>query len=172
MTYDQMINRILAHEGELTMNPLDRGNWTSGKVGRGSLKGTKLGISAMSYPDVDIKNLTFETAKRLYYRDFYAPLKPSILKPATVFQLLDFAVNSGVRSATKSLQKAVGVKADGIIGPKTCHAASCASDSDIVFLILADRLELMASLSVWTSFGRGWAKRIATNLRYAAQDIK
>lgn len=171
MNYVKMIDRILAYEGGLSLNPADRGNWTSGKTGRGKLKGTKYGISAMTYPNLDIKNLSRRQAIEIYKHDFYDKLKPSILRDSTVFQLLDFAVNSGIPRASKSLQKAVGTTPDGIIGPITCKAASITDDFDIVFLILADRLEFMASLSVWVSFGRGWAKRIAKNLRHAAQDI-
>ena len=172
MEYSEMISRILAHEGGLSMNPLDRGNWTSGKIGSGKLRGTKYGISAMSYPNLDIRNLSYSMARDIYFEDFYMPLKPSILREATVFQLLDFAVNSGVDRASKSLQAAVGVKQDGMIGKITCRAAAKTSDYDIVVLILADRLKYMASLRSWTTFGRGWAKRIVANLKYAIQDIK
>lgn len=166
MNFFQMIDRILDHEGGLSLNPLDKGNWSGGV-----LKGTKYGISARSYPNVDIKNLTYLQAREIYKTDFYMKLMPVILTEATVFQLLDYAVNSGITRAIKALQKAVGTHPDGILGPITVMQASATRDEVIVALVLADRLEYMASLSVWHSFSKGWARRIAKNLRFAAKDM-
>lgn len=165
MIFDIMINRIFDHEGALSLNPLDKGNWANGR-----LKGTKYGISARAYPHVGIKTLTIEQAKHIYYMDFYLPLKPAYLDSAVAFQLLDYAVNSGTRRATKALQKACQVKADGVMGSITCDAAQGFDSQYLLMLILAHRLEHMSNLSVWKTFSKGWAKRIATNLRFAAKD--
>ena len=172
MNFSDMMVRILAHEGKFTNNPLDRANWTSGKIGRGELKGTKYGISAMTYPHLDIKNLAYGMACDIYYKDFYLPFSGAVAGQAARYQLLDYAVNSGVSRATKALQKAVGAVPDGWIGPKTTAATLRTSDESITILVLADRLEYMASLSVWNTFGRGWARRIASNLRFATQDLE
>lgn len=172
MNFRDMMERILAHEGGYTNNPLDRGNWTSGKVGRGKLKGTKFGVSAMSYPHLDILNLTRSDACEVYFEDFYCHFEGLVIGPTARYQLLDYAVNSGVGRATKALQKAVSVQPDGVVGPKTRAAALRVGNNYIVMAVLADRLEFMISLSVWKTFGRGWAKRIAQNLRYAAEDMQ
>jgi hypothetical protein len=42
--------------------------WTTGIIGKGICKGTKYFISAMTYPDLDIKNL-LDQAKAIYKRD-------------------------------------------------------------------------------------------------------
>ena len=34
----------------------------------------------------------------------------------------------------------------------------------------AERLEFYAKLQTFDTFGRGWARRVAGNLRYAARD--
>jgi len=166
MNFYKMIDRILSHEGDYTANPLDRGNWTKAGV----LKGTKFGISARTYPDMDIKNLTRKQAISIYNKDFYQPLEKLGLLAGTMFQLLDYAINSGIQHTIKSLQKIVGTTQDGIVGPVTAKAALNISNSDIVMYLLADRLEYMASLSSWKSFSNGWANRIAQNLRYGAED--
>ena len=57
LTFDKAFDRLIGHEGEFTNDPKDRGNWTTGVIGRGQLKGTKFGISAMTYPHLDIINL-------------------------------------------------------------------------------------------------------------------
>lgn len=167
-----LMERILSHEGGYTRNPLDRGNWTSGKVGKGELNGTKFGISAMSYPHLDIKNLTRGLAMDIYRESFYMSFDHIVRCNAARYQLLDYAVNSGVTQSVKALQKAVGAVPDGIIGPKTCHCTLVTSDQTITLLVLADRVEHMTALKSWSTFGRGWARRISANLRFAAKDLE
>ena len=70
MTFDQCIEHILDSEGRFTLNPNDKGNYTPS----GELKGTKYGISARMYPKLDIKNLTLEQAKLIYFLIFIGPL--------------------------------------------------------------------------------------------------
>ena len=171
-SFNEMMSRILLHEGKYTNNPLDRGNWTGGKVGAGKLRGTKYGVSAMSYPHLNIKNLTKDQACEVYRKDFYLPFQVGVTGAAARYQLLDYAVNSGVRRASKALQKAVGAKPDGILGPKTRALCLLVPDQSIALRVLAYRLDFMASLSVWRTFGRGWARRIAANLRFAVQDLQ
>jgi hypothetical protein len=36
------------------MDERDPGNWTGGAIGKGELRGTKWGISAQTYPQIDI----------------------------------------------------------------------------------------------------------------------
>ena len=55
--FKQAFDLLIGHEGGYTNNPNDPGNWTGGKVNSGTLRGTKYGISAASYPTLDIKNL-------------------------------------------------------------------------------------------------------------------
>lgn len=171
MSFTILMDRILAHEGGYTRNPLDRGNWTSGKIGRGKLRGTKYGISAMSFPHLDIKNLTRGMAMDIYRETYYMCFEEYVHGNAARYQLLDYAVHSGTEQAIRALQKAVKARPDGILGPETRICASIVGDVDIALLVLADRLEHMTNTRAWTTFGRGWARRISTNLRLAARDL-
>ena len=69
-----------------------------------------------------------------------------------------------------SLQRAVGVADDGKIGPRTLAAVAAMSVTDVLSRFNAERLEFYASLSTWATYGKGWARRVAGNLRYAAED--
>jgi len=164
------LERVLGHEGGFSLDPKDPGNWTFGRVGAGELRGTKWGISANAYPTLDIKNLSVEQAAHLYEIDYLDPLKADRYSDGVAFQLFDFAVNSGIQTATRRLQRALGVADDGVIGPITQAALIARSESDVIMLLLAERLDFMSSLSNWPVHGKGWARRIATNLRYGAQD--
>ncbi|MDH7453576.1 glycosyl hydrolase 108 family protein [Luteimonas composti] len=168
--FPSFIDRLLSHEGGYSSDRTDPGNWTGGRVGAGELRGTKFGIAANSYPTLDIKGLTRAQAIAIYRRDFWQAARCHQLPPVAAFQLLDGAVNSGIRQATRWLQRAVGVSDDGAIGPVTLAAIKAANPNDIVLLFNAERLDFMTRLSNWPHHGRGWARRIAANLRYAATD--
>lgn len=164
MNFDQAFERLIGHEGKFQNDPRDRGNWTSGVIGQGVNNGTKYGISAMAYPTVDIANLTLESAKRIYLRDYWGPAGCDAVPDAVRFDLFDMAVNSGVKSAIRTVQKAVGEIEDGILGPRTLQAISSMQAPRLVARFNGARLMFVADLTTWPAFGRGWAKRIASNL--------
>ncbi len=57
---------------------------------------TKWGISKRSYPNIDIKNLTMERAKKIYYCDFWVKGKFEEIRDERVaIKLFDLAVNVG-----------------------------------------------------------------------------
>uniref|UniRef100_UPI00300B3D77 glycosyl hydrolase 108 family protein n=1 Tax=Acinetobacter higginsii TaxID=70347 RepID=UPI00300B3D77 len=104
MNFDKAFDRLIGHEAGYSSDKRDPGNWTGGKVGIGVLKGTKFGIAANTYPNLDIKNLTIEQAKQIYKKDWWDKLGADSLHSSIVFQLLDFAVNAGKARAIKELQ--------------------------------------------------------------------
>lgn len=170
MNFEKAFERLIGHEGGYSTDRNDPGNWTGGKVGKGIFKGTKYGIAANTYPNLDIKNLTIEQAKAIYKKDWWDKLGADQLHPAIVFQLWDFAVNAGKSRAVKELQQAVAVPDDGIIGPKTIAAVKAKEVNDVLLLLASERLSFYTSLKIWPTYGKGWANRVADNLKYAAQD--
>lgn len=170
LTFDQAFERLIGHEGKFTNDRQDRGNWTTGVIGKGELKGTKYGISAMTYPDLEIKNLTLVQAKQIYKRDWWDKINADQINPALVFQVWDFAINAGMGTAKRKLQLAVGVLDDGIIGNLTIQAINKAELNDILLKFNAERLKYYTSLSTWPRYGKGWTLRVAGQLNYAAVD--
>lgn len=158
MNFAEMFDRLLGHEGGYTAGEGDPGGETN------------WGISKRSYPNVDIKNLTKEKARDIYYNDFWLPLDGDNLYDGVAWQLFDFAVNSGIQTAIRAYQRALGVADDGHFGPVSLAAAKAATESDQIMKVLAERLEFMTRTAVWDRFGKGWARRIAANLRYGAID--
>jgi lysozyme family protein len=152
------IERVLTHEGGYVNDPRDPGGET------------KWGIAKRSYPQLDIKSLTREDAIAIYERDFWQRVQGDRLPGPFVFQALDAAVNHGIGNAVRWLQRAAGVADDGIIGPVTLAAVARQEAADLVLNFNAERLEFYAKLQNFDAFGRGWTRRVAGNLRYAAQD--
>lgn len=169
-TIAMWLQRILGHEGGFSRDPADPGNWTGGARGVGELRGTKWGIAANTYPDLDIPTLTPADAAAIYQRDYLVPLHADRYHDGVAFQLLDYAINSGPRAAVRGLQRAIGVRDDGDIGPVTMAALERWSESDLVMLVTAERIEFMTRLRNWPEHGRGWMRRLADNLRFGAED--
>ena len=155
MDFDRAFDKLIAHEGGLVDHPADPGGLT------------KYGISQRSYPHEDIRGLTLERAKAIYRRDFWAPAGCDAVPEAVRFDLFDMAVNSGVSRAVKTIQRAVGAKEDGILGPQTLQAVQAMPPARLVARFNGVRLAFMAGLTNWPAFSRGWALRIASNLMEA-----
>ncbi len=158
MNFDLAFDRLMGHEGGYVNDPADPGGETN------------WGISKRSYPSVNIKALTRDGAKEIYRRDFWARIHGDKIPDGVAFQAFDFAVNSGIETAIRKLQKAAGVADDGHFGPISRAAVAAMTETDLIMRFVAERLDFWASLSTWPSFGRGWARRAANNLRYGAQD--
>lgn len=157
--FDTAFDRLLGHEGRYVNNPKDPGGETN------------WGISKRSYPWVDIKNLTREGAKEIYRKDFWNRLGDTA-HPAVKFQVFDFAVNSGISTALRKLQSAVGVADDGHWGPVSAAALARLELNDVLLRFNSRRMRFITSLSDtwWDEFGRGVMNRIAGQLDYAAED--
>ena len=168
--FEKSFDRVFGHEGGFQNDPADRGNWTTGKIGQGELKGTKFGISAMSYPHLNIERLTLEEAKAIYRRDYWDAMRMDRFSRAMQYQLFDASINHGMYNARRILQRALGVKDDGIVGPITMRAIESMSNDDLLFRFLAERLQFITKVGTWGTYGKGWTLRIAQNLRYAAGD--
>ena len=147
------VARVLAHEGGFQAAPDDPGNWTGGKCGAGELKGTKYGISAASYPALDIAGLSADDAAAIYRRDWWDRFGLARLPPALAAKLLDAGVNIGMGEAVRCLQRALhacgeAVAEDGELGGATLAAASAvASDAALAALreALAGHYRLVAA---------------------------
>jgi len=158
MTFDVAFDRLMGHEGGYTDGQGDPGGETH------------WGISKRSYPAVDIKGLTRLDAKRIYFADFWQRIHADTLPDGVAFQLFDFAVHSGIETAVRYLQSAVGVADDGHWGPVSQAAAAAMSESDCIMRLCGERLDFLTRLKNWPTAGKGWARRIAQNLMYGADD--
>ena len=164
MTFDECFDQLFHNEGSLSLDSKDRGNWTSGKIGVGELRGSKYGISAMSYPTIDIKTLTIDGAKKIYKEDFWDKLSLDKLPTEITFDIFDMAVNSGPARAIKLLQLCVKAEEDGVIGPNTLNKVRSFNSLRLRQIYNARRLLFMTNIDSWPSQGKGWARRIANNL--------
>ncbi len=145
--WTRSIDFVLAHEGGYQNNPADIGNWTGGAQGAGENKGTNFGISAASYPNLDIVNLTREQAIAIYQRDYWIPSGASALAWPACLIAFDTAVLHGVGTAQTWIAQ-VGTNP---------------------LAIAAKRLNVYTKLNNGDVFWRGWTNRVVDLLNVASQ---
>lgn len=151
---------VLGAEGSWSADPNDKGNWTGGSVLSGELRGTKYGISAASYPDLDIENLTLDKAEAIYRADYWAKIRGDEIPPVIAMFAFDCAVNQGPGTAIRLLQKTYGTGVDGIFGKKTLAAILAADEMGPPLDFLARRAVLYAQLDEFPVDGLGWMRRL------------
>ncbi len=154
MNFDAAFDLLLKHEGGYSDHAADPG----GK--------TRFGITEAVAREVgyrgDMRELPLDLAKRIYKDRYWDTVKTEQLPAAVRYSVFDAAVNSGAGQAAKWLQRALGVKDDGVIGPQTMAAANAANPDALKMRMLGQRLRFMAGLANWPAFSRGWAIRIAS----------
>jgi lysozyme family protein len=98
VSFDEIIDITLKHEGGYVHDPKDLGGETN------------FGIAKRFYPDVDIKNLSKDEAKDIYRRDYWDRNKIEELDEELRHIFFDMCVNQGRGTAVKILQRACNAK--------------------------------------------------------------
>lgn len=155
MNFDQAFDKLMGHEGGFVDDPRDPGGATRWGV-------TERVARAAGYQG-PMSAFPRGTAADIYKKQYWDAVKADQLPEIIRFDVFDAAVNSGVGQAAKWLQRAVGVKDDGVIGPATIAAALMTGPS-LPARYNGTRLQFMTDLAGWSAFGKGWARRIASNL--------
>lgn len=110
---------------------------------------TKYGISQRAYPNLDIKNLKYDDAVKLYQKDYWEKIKGDEISKVNYllsFLLLDTAINMGVSTATRLLQETLNkyfkakLTVDGVIGQKTIEAIAKADKVELCSRFIAERI--------------------------------
>jgi lysozyme family protein len=160
-TFNEAIDKVLAHEGGYSNDKDDPGNWTGGAPGKGELKGTKYGIAANSYGHLDIKNLTKEQAKKIYEQDYWLKSYADKLPSDVRYIHFDTAINMGLGGAAKILQESIGgIAVDGAIGPKTLAAASRTNLYKYAMYRMAKYMRIIGKRNTSAKYANGWCNRV------------
>ena len=159
--FDKAFDLLIGNEGGYVNNPKDPGGETNWGI-------TKTVAVANGYAG-DMRTMPKEAAKGIYKKMYWDKLQCDQLGFAVAFQLFDAGVNHGNSQAVKFLQRALSVVDDGVIGAKTIAATNSLDDLQIVMLFNAERIEFYAALKTFSTFGKGWVRRVASNLKLAAK---
>ena len=114
--FEDIINDVFEKEGGYVNDPKDPGGET------------KYGISKRAFPNVDIKSLTKDSAKKIYKENYWIPSKAENIPEDLRHIYFDMCVNFGMRGAGRVLQRACNgknknkIEVDGRVGKKTISA--------------------------------------------------
>ncbi|HEY4292074.1 glycoside hydrolase family 108 protein [Luteibacter sp.] len=151
----------LAYEGGYSNHPLDPGAATLNGVTQAVYDEDR---RDRRLPTRDVRKMTTAERDAIYRRRYWDLVGGDELPAGVDYAVFDFAVNSGVRTASRALQRIVAVDPDGAIGPETLRAVSAfAASLGLVMLcdaICEARMAYLRSLGTWPTFGKGWQARV------------
>ena len=159
--FDKAFDLLIGNEGGYVNNPSDPGGETNWGITRA--------VAVDNGYTGSIKLMPKGTAKGIYKKMYWDRLQCDQLPFVVAFQLFDAGVNHGNSQAVKFLRRALSVVDDGVIGAKTIATTNSLDDMQIVMLFNAERIEFYSSLKTFSTFGKGWVRRVASNLKLAAK---
>lgn len=128
---------------------------------------TKFGIAKNSNPELNIATLTWDAAKRIYYKKYWLAgdcADIATFAPKLAMIHFDGCVNHGNGRAARMLQEAVGASIDGDIGPKTLEAIKRMKEEQVIYFLLQIRrafyLKIIERNASQARFLKGWINRL------------
>lgn len=155
-SYAKSIAHVLAHEGGYVDHPADPG----GATNMGITHKTLAAWRGRSVSKAEVKALTRMEAEAIYRANYWAAVKADQLPAGVDHVVFDAAVNSGPGQAARWLQRALGVTADGAIGPVTLAAAAKTDARDLIERYTETRMNFLRGLPTWKNFKNGWTTRV------------
>jgi lysozyme family protein len=161
--FDTSLSFVLKAEGGFVDDPRDPGGMTNLGVTRATL------ASYRGHPvtEAEMRSLTPALVSPVYKRDYWDKVRGDDLPPVLAFLTFEFGVNAGVSRAIRLLQEAVGVDADGLIGPATLKAAQAVHPDNFIQSFEEEMKAFYRSLSGFPVYGKGWLNRVASAAEFA-----
>lgn len=139
----EILGRVLGVEQGFVDNPADRGGPTKWGVTLGLLADLRPGASRS-----DVLALSQGEARDILQSQFIVhPGFSVILNPVLRWVVVDAAVNHGPLQAKRLLQRAMGVKDDGVLGPQTLNALFQANQAKLAIRVCTERARLYAAIT-------------------------
>ena len=165
--YDKCLEAILHHEGGYVNHPKDPGGETN------------LGVTKRVYEEwggtKDMKELLVEDVAPIYKKNYWDKIKADSLPAGLDLCVFDFGVNAGPGRAAKYLQGQIGTMADGGIGPNTLakleEYLKFTPVEQAIKTYQESRQDYYEQLSTFSSFGRGWTRRVQETTKMALEMI-
>lgn len=156
--YGACLDHEFKWEGGFVDHPSDPGGATNMGITIGTLSAF-LGRRATKQ---EVRALKRETAAMIYKRNYWNVVRGDDLPDGMDLVAFDGGVNSGPSRGAKWLQQALGVTADGKVGSQTIARATAVNNGvAVIQRACAVRVGFLRGLRTWTTFGRGWGRRVA-----------
>lgn len=156
--YKASLDKVLVHEGGFSNHPKDPGGATMKGVTQAvyDTYRVKSGLAKQTVAKISDAEL-----QAIYRNNYWNAVRGDDLPAGVDYVVFDGAVNSGPSRSIKWLQQALGITADGVIGPQTLKMLDACVPNVLIDSICDRRLVFLKSLDTWPTFGKGWASRVA-----------
>lgn len=157
--FDSALERTLAYEGGYVNHPLDRG----GPTYRGITQRTyDVFRKTTGQPGRSVELASDDEIRAIYLADYWMPCNCDSLPDHLAAAVFDMAVNSGVWNAKITLQNALRVRPDGVIGENTIRAANEMPTALLAFMKgrAGHYCEIVQERPSQTAFLHGWINRL------------
>jgi lysozyme family protein len=173
--WEPFFEMLIKHEGGFTDDQRDSGNRKGD--GHGNEGSTMLGVTSWNWakytgkpaPKEVMKKLTKDDVKPLYKQNYWNAVKADNLPSGLDVSCADLCVNAGPSRASKILQRVVGQKRDGKIGPMTLKAVQDKNPKDLLEKYYHGREAFYRSLGDYEIYGKGWSRRNKETLEKALE---
>jgi lysozyme family protein len=108
-----------------------------------------------------MKKLTPADVEPLYKKKYWDVVRADELPSGIDYLVFDMGVNAGPGRSIKLLQAAVGVPADGGLGPISMAAVLAADPVELIEKFSAEKEAFYRSLNDFKVYGTGWLNRVA-----------
>ena len=167
--FEACFEKTMANEGGFVLHtvPGDRGGMTYA------------GIARQYHPEwpgwgkIDAKKMDAELTgmvRAFYKREFWDPLRgDDIGAQEAAYHLFDFAVNAGLKTAVRLVQRIVGTVPDGVFGDKTFAAMNNMiqdAKDERIFVLMFSLLKVFRYKNICMSDARRNQDQIKSNMKF------
>lgn len=153
MDFKSALKIVLLFERGYVNDPFDPGGETNFGI-------TKRVAQENGY-NGDMKSIPMDFVETVYRKKYWDAMGLDSFPDELKLIMFDSGVNSGIGYAIKWLQRAIGVKDDGVLGPKTRGAIKKDKANEISNRMCIERLLSLVTFPGFSRFGQGWVKRTA-----------
>jgi lysozyme family protein len=154
--FEACLAEVLKHEGGWADHPSDPG----GSTMKGVTIGTFARYKKRDVTKAELRAISDHDLRTIYRKEYWDKVRGDDLPAGLDLVAFDGAVNSGPSRGARWLQTALGVTADGKIGPATLTAADAAQPRGVIAKACDARLAFLRGLRTWPTFGKGWQRRV------------
>ena len=161
--FERSLALVLQHEGGYVNHPSDPGGRTNLGVTQ------RVWEEYVGHPvdEAEMRSLTREMVGPLYKKNYWDVVCGDVLPAGSDYLLFDFAVNAGAFRCVKTIQRALNITADGVIGPVTLKAIQDANAEYFINNFSAAKESFYRGLANFPTFGQGWFNRSAKSKKAA-----
>lgn len=159
--FTRSVEFVLDWEKGFSADPEDRGGPTNFGITERTLTEWRL-LKGLGTPAIrrDVEALTVEEAVKIYRVLYWERTRCGDLPPPLAFVVFGCAVLQGVKTAKVLLQRSLGVKDDGILGPVTMRTIEVCDLREVVLDFQARRGKRFGFAPSFVRHGRGWMRRL------------